>query len=221
MEIPPLNTEYDEGYFDKDEQGWVTNKTMVIMNSAGVVKVRRWGDANGRDPYDTTTETRALAYFPELKLVKLERWPWYFDVEKDRLVDADRFDSLVRRPTTRECVSTERVQGALLIAFQLLPLLGGPPLPHPHFPGWPARAANAGTYEFTKLEQPLPTECHLTLSWRPAIDAKSTPELGLLLKAPRACVGLTVTEKGELCISAYGPYELRPAAKAAAEAWDW
>ncbi|MDP1825592.1 MAG: hypothetical protein Q8L48_20195 [Archangium sp.] len=58
-----LSCSYDDGYFDKDEQGWVTNGTAVSTLADGTIRIRRWGDRNGLDPYDQVTKLVAACDF--------------------------------------------------------------------------------------------------------------------------------------------------------------
>lgn len=221
MNAPTLSAEYDDGYFDKDEQGWVANRTSVVSRSDGTVKVRQWGDSNGRDAYDRTFETRIAAHLEALKLVKLERWPWYFDLAKDRLINADTYENFVRRPAKGEWWSTPRVVTAVDFLCALAATLGAPRLTCQAFSGWPARGIGVDTYAFTKAHFPLPLGGTLDLSWRPAIRADCVPEIGASLVLPQAQTHLTVTEKGELHLGGSGPFELRAAAREAAASWDW
>ncbi|MBL8935060.1 MAG: hypothetical protein JNM69_10935 [Archangium sp.] len=52
-----VTCQYDDGGFDKDEQGWVTNATAITQQGERVT-VRRWGDRNGLDPYEHSVTAR-------------------------------------------------------------------------------------------------------------------------------------------------------------------
>ncbi|MFT3712531.1 MAG: hypothetical protein QM817_33200 [Archangium sp.] len=221
MTFPTLSAEYDEGYFDKDEQGWVANRTSVVSRSDGTVKVRQWGDSNGRDPYDRTYETRIVQVFEALKLVKLEHSGWYFDLAADRLISATKTEYLVRRPAIGEWWSTSRIARSIDSLCLVANVLGAPVVNAPPFGGLAQRGVGVDRYTFTFQEFSLPHAARLTLTWRPPIGAEYVTELGLLLAVRELAIGLTVSEKGELFVSANGPFELRAAAREAAATAEW
>lgn len=219
--FPPMSAEYDDGYFDKDEQGWCSAWTSVVSTPGGEVRIRQWGDRNGLDAYERTIETRVAQHLAELQLVKLEAWPWYFDLAKNRLLSADTTEHLVRRPAKGEWWKAPRVEQAMDFLFALAHVLGFARLEAAGFSGWPERGPEVDAYTFTKVHFPLGTQGTLDLRWRPATGADCVPELSLHLVLPRVVTYLTVSERGELFIGGSGPFELRAAARAAAEAWDW
>ena len=63
----------------------------VVTTSTVLFTFATAGIGMGSPPQDRRTQTRVAAVFPELKLVKLEQAPWYFDLEKKRLIDASRY----------------------------------------------------------------------------------------------------------------------------------
>lgn len=65
-----LDLAYDEGYFDKDAQGWCARNVQVVR-TADRVTIRRWGDDNGTQSYDQTETGSLGSVFAELGLVKI------------------------------------------------------------------------------------------------------------------------------------------------------
>lgn len=81
-----IAADYDEGWFDKDEQGWCARR--VRITAAGeLVEIHRSGDDNGLRPFAETFIARVGRTWPELALVELitERGPYYFDGRTGRL----------------------------------------------------------------------------------------------------------------------------------------
>lgn len=218
--FPRLACAYDDGSFDKDEQGWCAARTEVSSDvDTGEVTVRQAGDRNGLDPYDTTTKTRIAQVFGELQLVKLEDPRWYFDLAKSRLVDANRDVVLARGDKARaDWLDAKRVNDALDCVFTLLERTGGPRLARPTFVSWPARTTG-NPYEFTQVEVPLSEGFKLQLRQRPAIAADCTPELVVWLTSARAGASVVVTERGFPHVSVRGGLEHHAAARAFAESW--
>lgn len=214
-----LSCSYDDGYFDKDEQGWVTNGTGVSTLADGTIRIRRWGDRNGLDPYEQLTETRVAQVFDELKLVKLEQWPWYFDLEKQRLVDANKDVMLPRRAAEGDWMTAARITSAMSFVSDLVATLGAR-VTLPRFEGWPARETS-NRFEFTGMKLPLEGGFTLELRYRPAISPTDKPELCVWLSSAQRGASVVVTERGEYCVSVRGPLELHAAARAAAEQWRW
>jgi hypothetical protein len=68
VDIPDVSARYDEGYFDKDEQGWCSRNVDVVQTGARVL-VHRWGDDNGARPHDERLEGEIAAHFEDLGLV--------------------------------------------------------------------------------------------------------------------------------------------------------
>lgn len=82
-----VRAEYDEGYFDKDEQGWCA-RCVEVRSDGERVTIRRHGDDNGIRAYDETTVGKIGQAWPELGLVQIvgERGPVaYFDAKTGRL----------------------------------------------------------------------------------------------------------------------------------------
>ncbi|MCB9570912.1 MAG: hypothetical protein H6709_02350 [Kofleriaceae bacterium] len=88
---PELTVEYDDGYFDKDEQGWCARRVAITQDGDRVI-VRAWGDDNGARPYDRRTSYGIGGYWPEQGLVRLDGDAAgrraYFDLATRRLRDA-------------------------------------------------------------------------------------------------------------------------------------
>lgn len=210
MTFPAFGCDYDEGYFDKDEQGWVTARVAVTSDpQTGAVRVCRSGDRNGLDPYETVTQTQVVAVFPELSLVKLAANQWYFDLAKRRLVDGNRNVVLVRRPAVPGWLEPARIERAIALVFELVERTGGPRLARPPFVGLqPA----AGPREFTRQVQPLTDGFRLELQHR-------GDELTVWLSANDAGATVSVNEHAVLSIDVRGGLEHHAAARALAEAW--
>jgi len=82
-----VRAEYDEGYFDKDEQGWCA-RCVEVSTEGDRVTIRRHGDDNGIRAYDETKVGKIGKTWPELGLVQIvdERGPLaYFDAGTGRL----------------------------------------------------------------------------------------------------------------------------------------
>lgn len=85
--VMDLQAEYDDGYFDKDEQGWCARRVHVSTEGPRVT-IRRSGDDNGIRAYDETFAGTIGTQWPELGLVKIvnERGTlFYFDRRTGRL----------------------------------------------------------------------------------------------------------------------------------------
>ena len=82
-----LRANYDEGCFDKDEQGWCS-RCVEVTTAGEQVTIRRHGDDNGLRPYDETTVGMIGAAWPELGLVQIVEARGvlaYFDTRTGRL----------------------------------------------------------------------------------------------------------------------------------------
>lgn len=83
----PLRAEYDEGYFDKDEQGWCARR-VEVSTEGEVVKIRRHGDDNGLRAYDEIEEGKIGRAWPELGLIEVvgvRGQLGYFDTRTQRM----------------------------------------------------------------------------------------------------------------------------------------
>lgn len=118
-----VTCQYDDGGFDKDEQGWVTNATAVTQQGERVT-VRRWGDRNGLDPYEHSVTARLGQHFPELGLVKLEPGTLYIDLVKRRVLDASH--GAVLAAGTAPANYQQQLGAALRLLVKLAGLLGAP-----------------------------------------------------------------------------------------------
>ncbi len=134
MEPIDVTCSYDDGSFDKDEQGWVTNATSVTQ-TGDLVTIRRWGDRNGLDPYEQTTHARIGQHFPELGLVKLEPGALYIDLVKRRVRDASWGSEIASG--TAPADYAQRSAAGLRMMVNVARLLGAPipeGLPIPEVP---------------------------------------------------------------------------------------
>jgi major membrane immunogen (membrane-anchored lipoprotein) len=85
-----INVDYEvSGFFDKDEQGWCSNRVTVSCQDGKLVTIRKYFDANGIIRSDMTLEAVVqnqeynilyLQYLRDAKTVK-------FDLEKQRLIE--------------------------------------------------------------------------------------------------------------------------------------
>lgn len=218
--FPVLSCSYDDGCFDKDEQGWCAAKTEVSSDvQTGAVTIRLSGDRNGRDAYDVVTQTRIAQVFADQHLVKLAHPRWYFDLAKNRLVDGCRDVVLARGTQARaDWLEPPRVNEAIDCVFVLLERTGGPTLPRPPFSSWPPRTASSA-YEFTCVEVPLTDGFRLELRQRPPAAAGWTPELTVWLTGEDAGASVVVTERGHAHLGVRGGVEHHAAARVFAEAW--
>lgn len=83
----PLHADYDDGYFDKDEQGWCA-RCVEVRTEGERVTIRRHGDDNGVRAYDETEVGTIGRAWPELGLVEVvgERGRLgYFDTRTKRV----------------------------------------------------------------------------------------------------------------------------------------
>lgn len=82
-----LHVEYDDGYFDKDEQGWCANNVRIRV-SEDVVHVDQWGDANGQRPYAYAWEGRIAEVDEANEVVLIARASAtvVFDLRSQRLL---------------------------------------------------------------------------------------------------------------------------------------
>lgn len=198
MEPIDVTCSYDDGGFDKDEQGWVTNATSVSQQG-DVVTIRQWGDRNGLDPYERVRQARIARHFPELGLVKLDRDELYIHLVKRRLRDG-AWASEVAAGTAPPDYA-QRAPAGLRMMVKVARLLGAPipeGLPLPEVP-LGAEVAFAGG----KL---IARDGHsFELAW----DGEPF-------------VAKVFVRKDLHChFVAKGPLELFPAAAALLNAWDW
>lgn len=86
-----LHVEYDDGYFDKDEQGWCASNVRIRV-SDDVVHVEQWGDANGARPYAYAWEGRIAEVDEANELILITRGndTVVFDTRSQRLLGNGR-----------------------------------------------------------------------------------------------------------------------------------
>ena len=82
-----LHIQYDDGYFEKDEQGWCSNN-VGIQVADDVVHVDQWGDANGQRPYAYAWEGRIAEVDEANEIILIARGndTLVFDVRSQRLL---------------------------------------------------------------------------------------------------------------------------------------
>lgn len=218
--FPLLACSYDDGSFNKDEQGWCAARTDVSSNvETGAVTIRHSGDRNGLDAYDTVTETRIAEIFAALQLVKLAHPRWYFDLATNRLVDGNQDVVLARGTNPRgDWLESARVNEAIDCVFSLLELTGGPRLARPTSVSWPARITQ-NRFDFTEVALPLTGGFSLRLHQRPAAAEGWLPELSVWLTGEFSGASVVVTERGLPHVAVRGGLEHHAAARAFAEDW--
>ena len=82
-----MNVAYDDGMFDKDEQGWCSNNVRMRVEG-DVVHVEQWGDANGERPYAYAWEGRITEVDEanEIILIARGKETLVFDLRSQRLL---------------------------------------------------------------------------------------------------------------------------------------
>jgi hypothetical protein len=82
-----LHVQYDDGYFDKDEQGWCASNVRIHV-ADGVVHVDQWGDANGARPYAYAWEGRIAEVDEANEIILITRGndTLVFDLRSQRLL---------------------------------------------------------------------------------------------------------------------------------------
>ena len=79
-----MNVTYDAGMFDKDEQGWCSY-IHELRVEGDVLHVRRHGDRNGRDPFDSTVTLAIGETDLDAEAVALSGG-YVFDLRAQRLI---------------------------------------------------------------------------------------------------------------------------------------
>jgi len=132
-----LNASYDNGYFDKDEQGWCARK-IEIRQAGDRVTIRSWGDDNGARPYDDTGTYRVGEYLRELGLVRVldeqGRVVSYFDLGRRRVRPAveQEVEWLTTPPVGYMSREAREALGEMLAPVaRALQIAAGPPPPMP------------------------------------------------------------------------------------------
>jgi hypothetical protein len=105
QEVPDVTARYDEGSFDKDEQGWCSHNVELTQQGRRV-SMREWGDRNGRDPFDTRREGEIATHHADRGLVEFSGGltGYVFDTRSRRIA--------LRSYVTREFVPPAEYDGA-------------------------------------------------------------------------------------------------------------
>lgn len=209
--VPALACRYDQGYFDKDEQGWVANWVEVRSHTDGTVTIRKWGDSAGRNPWEQTIHTRVDGVFPDLALVKFAAAPWYYNYTKHRLIDGGEYVILVTQHAFAEgWLASSRVQSAIGFLCTLVARLGGPHLETPRFESWPERTST-DPYHFDVVTLCDDGVTRFFAETRPAVSADAHPELAIWLTTGWFAASLRVTDQGRAAVAVRGGLEFHRA----------
>jgi hypothetical protein len=210
-----LRADYDDGYFDKDEQGWCARR--VKVTTAGErITIDRSGDDNGARPYAETITATIGAHWPELGLVKLVddrgRSLYYFDTRTNRLRHPGEQVHIHFAPPANYrgpgCLAAGLA--AIVPVAAALDMHPGPPptefeIP-PRIPStccqgaiesqWQVPGAPGYTWRFLLRDYPA--------------DSGTWPECHVIVQGQGAWVSLYACERASFLF--YGPLELYPAA---------
>lgn len=103
-----MNVAYDAGMFDKDEQGWCSS-IHELRVEGDVLHVRRHGDRNGRDPFDSTMTFAIGAIDLDGEVVEMASG-YLFDLRAQRLISG-------MVSVSEEVATTRRPEPSSLEAF--------------------------------------------------------------------------------------------------------
>ncbi len=139
-EWPDVRCDYDDGSFDKDEQGWCARCTRIEQDGARVT-LREWGDDNGMRGYDDTRTGEIAEVFAELGLVKFGGGlsGYYFDLTRRRVRSAGD-THVVRFAAGPDYLEPAWVRRAIDAVATVVEAVGGRPAPRPEPPPWPELA---------------------------------------------------------------------------------
>lgn len=109
-----MDATYDAGMFDKDEQGWCSN-VHELRVEGDALHVRRHGDRNGRDPFDSTATLSIGAIDLEGEIVALSSG-YLFDLRARRLLSGTTSTDEEIRTTLRPTRSSLESFTALVLS---------------------------------------------------------------------------------------------------------
>lgn len=134
---PDVSCEYDEGYFDKDEQGWCARCCRVTQEGPEVT-LRAWGDDNGARPYESTSSGVIEAVIPELGLVRLGGGlaGTYVDL-KTRRLRSNGEQELYHGAAWPGYIEPEGLARVIDLLATIHEALTGSAAPRPEPPTWP------------------------------------------------------------------------------------
>jgi hypothetical protein len=217
---PDVRCEYDDGYFDKDEQGWCSRWTRVSQEGPEVT-VRRWGDDNGIRGYDEAVQGTIAAVNPELGLVKFTgRLSGYcFDLRARRLRTTTEQWSIRFTPAP-DYLEPAGVRRAIALVAEAVVTLGGRPAPVPEPPPWPplTQSPTCEGADEVQVEVDAGDGRVFRLTRREFRDGSLGPQLAVDLVDPAAQAWLFIVRPGEGSLVLVGNIELRPTAEAAVAA---
>lgn len=193
-----LRADYDDGYFDKDEQGWCARRITVIT-ADGRVTIHRSGDDNGDRPYDDTVVGNIGAHWPELGLVQLRddrgRTIYYFDTRTGRLrTPGEQVVHHFKPPA--DYLAPGCLERALAMLVPVAATLGMQPGPPPTQVGMPPKIASATCQGAVESGRKIPGENGYTWSFLLRDYTPPTaPEYQVIVEGPGGWVSLYTGER--------------------------
>jgi hypothetical protein len=137
-----LELDYDEGFFSRDAEGWCARRVRLSRQEGRLV-LREWGDDNGENRYDRTTEGAVDQRFAQQGLVRLggALQGVYVDLERRRVRRAQEVVTLHLEPEP-DPLAPAATGRAVRRARRLWRALRGDPTPLPPDPSpaplaWP------------------------------------------------------------------------------------
>lgn len=219
-DLPDVTAGYDDGYFDKDEQGWCARNVAIEQDGARVV-VRRWGDDNGLRAYDEQLEGEIVEHLVERGLVVLGGGltDFVFDLATRRLT--------LRKYVTRRFVPPGDYDGPAFLAraMQLLldiaAVLDGTPRVAPAPRPWPTAQASP-TFEGAMESRwaiALPDGLVLASMRRTKDRPEDGPQIFVELTGAPWSVQLAIWRPDDGHVLFGGKVALEPAVDVVIDAW--
>lgn len=213
---PDVRCDYDDGSFDKDEQGWCARCTRIEQDGARVT-LREWGDDNGLRAYDRTRTGEIVAVFEALALVKFggQMAGYYFDLKTRRVRWGD--SRVVRFTSPPDYVEPAGVRRAIEIVATAVEAVGGRPAPRPEPAPWPALTPSATCEGASEAALVLDAGegREFRLRRRVYDDGSQPPQLMVDLVDGSAQAYLFIRGEAHGQVALRGPLELYDAAEAA------
>lgn len=207
-----LSAEYDDGSFDKDEQGWCSRWTRVSQEGDLVI-VRQWGDDNGARPYDSTRTGTVAELLPDHQLVRLGGGlaGSYFDLRTRRL-RASGEQECIRGPAWPGYIEPAGVARGLDLLLTVLEAVTGRPASRPVPPAWTPLVPSAtwqGSHESILRFELEEIRFHLARHDVPGRD----PHMTIGVTSPQASVYMHIGGEADAMAVVSGPLERREAAR--------
>lgn len=213
---PDVTCEYDDGYFDKDEQGWCARWTRISQDGAAVT-LRQWGDDNGVRGYDETRRGTIAEVLAELGLVKFGGGlaGYYFDLRTRRLRSGGE-QRVVKFVPAADSLEPAGLRRAIDVVAAAVQVLGGRAAPRPEPPPWPplAKSPTCWNADEVKLEVDAGEGRVFRLMRREFPDGSLGPQLAVDLVdgAAQAWLFISRPEDGQVVLM--GPLERHGLAQA-------